>query len=286
MRPNGAAQALATRPGAAGYFARCLDFTSARTTGTSTAAIAVNVNTADIGRMKKIPIPAFGNDERLSQRPLGERPEHESQNERRRRITELLHRITEHAEHQHLPHVPHAVLQRIRARDAEDDDDRHQYRVRHAQRANEQRDGGGRQNQQHHVGDVLRSDQAPHEFGVLLEQHRPGAQAPHHQAAEHDGGRRRTRNAECEHRHHRAGGGGVVRRLGPGHAFDRAVAEFLGVLGELLLHRVRHEGRDRRPGAGQRADQKAEQACRARSRSASAASPWRQAKGGAARSGR
>src|SRR4029450_9259591 len=52
--------------------------------------------------------------------------------------------------------------------------------------------------------------------------------------------------------------GGVVGRPGPGHAFDGAVTELLGMARELLLHRVGEERRDRGTRARQHADAEAE----------------------------
>src|SRR5699024_11254543 len=66
------------------------------------------------------------------------------------------------------------------------------------------------------------------------------------------------RDAEAEQRDHRAAHPGVVRRLGTGDAFDGSVAEFLFPLRDPLLHDVGHEGCQRRPDAGQDADDEAE----------------------------
>ena len=51
---------------------------------------------------------------------------------------------------------------------------------------------------------------------------------------------------------------GVVGRFRPGHALDRALAEARRVLGQLLLDHVGRERRDRRPGARQHAEERAE----------------------------
>ncbi len=50
------------------------------------------------------------------------------------------------------------------------------------------------------VADIHRGDQAPDEILLVDEQHRPGIEAPDHQAAHHDRCGRRAGNAEREHR--------------------------------------------------------------------------------------
>ena len=70
----------------------------------------------------------------------------------------------------------------------------------------------------------------------------------------HDGCRVAAGDTEAEQRDHRAAGGGVVRGLRGGNAVDDAGAELLGVLGELVLHGVAHEGGDGGAGARQDAD--------------------------------
>src|SRR6266702_497128 len=94
----------------------------------------------------------------------------------------------------------------------------------------------------HHVAEIHRRDQAPDEALVLDEEQRPRVQAPHHQAAEQDRSRPRSRNAEREHRQKRRGAGGVRRRLRREYALDAALAERLLVLGEALGEVVAHEG--------------------------------------------
>ena len=52
----------------------------------------------------------------------------------------------------------------------------------------------------------------------------------HHQRADQHRRDRAGRDAERQHRHEGAGGGGVVRQFRSGHAGDGALAEFLRVL--------------------------------------------------------
>ena len=66
------------------------------------------------------------------------------------------------------------------------------------------------------------------------------------------------RQAEGQQRHERAGGRGVVGGLGSGDALDGALAELLGVLGELALGHVGQEGRDLGAARGEGAEGEAE----------------------------
>ena len=97
------------------------------------------------------------------------------------------------------------------------------------------------------------------------EEQRPRLQAVLLEAGEHDRSRRGGRQAERQERHQRAGGGGIVRRFGPGDAFDRALAELLRLLREPLLQRVGEERRDLGAARRHRAHREAEQR---------AAQPW------------
>ena len=63
-----------------------------------------------------------------------------------------------------------------------------------------------------------------------------------------------ARDAESQHRDKGAAGDGVVRSLGAADALDSAVAEVFLVLGELLCAVVAHEAGDGCAGAGQDAD--------------------------------
>ena len=80
---------------------------------------------------------------------------------------------------------------------------------------------------------------------------------------EQHGGRGRAGDAEREHRHQRAVRGGVVGRFGRRHAVERALAEALRMPAEALLDDIGDEGRDRRPGARQQADEEADERRRA-----------------------
>ena len=72
------------------------------------------------------------------------------------------------------------------------------------------------------------------------------------------------RKAKRQHGHQHAGRRGVIRRLRPRDALDRASrAKFFLVVGELLFERVGEEGRDfsaaRRQGANREADRRTAQ---------------------------
>ena len=115
------------------------------------------------------------------------------------------------------------------------------------------------EHQQHDVGDEQAGDQAPDQIGPLGEQQRPGIEAVLLEAREHHRGGGRGRQPERQQRHQRAGGGGVVGGLGSGDALDRAVAEFLRMLGQPPFGRIGQEGRDLGAARRQRADREAEQ---------------------------
>ena len=95
--------------------------------------------------------------------------------------------------------------------------------------------------------------------GRLGEQQRPRVEPVLLEAREHHRGGGRRRQPEREQRHQRAGGGGVVGGFRPGDALDRALAEFLRMLGQPALGRIGQERRDLGAARGQRADRKAEQ---------------------------
>ena len=101
----------------------------------------------------------------------------------------------------------------------------------------------------------------------------PGLEAPALQGGQHDRGGGVRRQPEREHRHEGAGGGRVVGGLGAGDALDGAVAELLGVLGQLALGDVGQEGRDLGAAGRHGAEGEAERRCRAATASRTASSP-------------
>ena len=86
----------------------------------------------------------------------------------------------------------------------------------------------------------------------------PGRDAVDHQRAEHQRHRPARGNPQGEHRDELALRVGVVGGLGSRHPLDRAVAETRRVLGKLLLEHVGRERGDRRPGAGEDAEERPE----------------------------
>ena len=87
---------------------------------------------------------------------------------------------------------------------------------------------------------------------------RPGRDAVDHQRADQHRGDRAGRDAERQHRHEGAGGGRVVGRFRAGDAGDRALAEFLRMLGDALLQRIGQEAGNDVRRAGNDADDEAE----------------------------
>ena len=104
---------------------------------------------------------------------------------------------------------------------------------------------------------------AQHELGLRVEQLWPRPDAVALEGAQHDRRCRGGRDAECQQGHETSRSRGVVGRLRARDALDGALAEVLGVLGQLLLHRVGEEGRDLgatgRHGAEGEADRRAAQ---------------------------
>ena len=211
--------------------------------------------------------------QRAAQLAFGDRPEDQADHHRRDRVVVAPHQEAEHAEARQHGELDHRGLGRDRAHGGEDQDAGIEPRLRDREQPHPQADQRQVEHQQHHVGDEQARDQPPDQIGLLGEQQRPGIEAVLLEAGEHHGGGGRGRQAERQQRHQRAGGGGVVGGLGPGDALDRALAELLRMLGELLLGRIGQEGRDLGAARRQRADREAEQRCRAARPSTSASSP-------------
>ena len=93
---------------------------------------------------------------------------------------------------------------------------------------------------------------------MLVHQRRAGWDAVDHQRCDQHGGNRAGRKAERQHRHECPGRGRVIGRFRSGNAGDRALAEFLRVLGEPPLDAVGQKARNNVRGAGGESDQKAE----------------------------
>ena len=91
-------------------------------------------------------------------------------------------------------------------------------------------------------------------IGVLGEQLRSRSQSLDDEAAHQDRGDGFAGDTEGQHRDQGTAGDGVVRGFGAADALDGAVAEVLFVLGELLGVIVAHEAGDGCAGAGQDAD--------------------------------
>ena len=142
------------------------------------------------------------------------------------------------------------AVNRIGADRAQHQDQRRNDAERHAQDGREDRHAGQHDDEADEIAEIHRGDQAPDEFLLFDEQHRPGLQAPDQEAAEQHRGGRRTGYAEREHRQQGRGARGVRRGLRRDHAFDLALAEIVAVLRHPLGDAVAHEGGGR--GAGRR----------------------------------
>ena len=124
------------------------------------------------------------------------------------------------------PDVENAVADAVGADDGQHQQQRNEQVMRNPQQADPDADHRDVQRQQHDIADIGRRDQAPENFRVLGDQQRPGLDALHQHRRDHQCGDRREGNAECEQRHQRGGGGGIIGGFGPGDAFDRAAADF------------------------------------------------------------
>ena len=110
------------------------------------------------------------------------------------------------------------------------------------------------QNQQHHVADVERCNQRPHQSGRAGEELRAGLNAVALECAHEHGCGVRCRDAEREQRNQGRSNGSIVGRLGASHAFNRAFAEFFGVLRELFFSSVGEKSRNLAAACGDRAE--------------------------------
>ena len=232
---------------------------------------AMSSSTSAIGRLKKIvqlPFDITSDCRRLISK-VGEitRPSTSGAGSN----PNLRKQITERAHDQHDPHIDNRIVHRIDADHAEHDDQRIEIGVGNAQHVHEQADQRQVEREQHHIADIHRRDETPEHLGMIVDQRRAGRDAVDQQRGHQHGGHRSGRQSERQHRHERAGRGGVVGGFRSGDAGDRAMAEFLRVFGELLLQRVGEEAGDDVRRARRQSDQEAENRCRARSASPIAA---------------
>ena len=128
------------------------------------------------------------------------------------------------------------------------DQHRLQHQRGHPPAGGEQEDRGGE-----HSG-----DRRVEELRRARDHQRTGHEALHGERAEQQHHRAADRKAEAERRDQLAGIGGVLRRLVGADALDRALAEPLRVLRDHLRLLVGDHRGDRRPGAGDGADQRAD----------------------------
>ena len=101
-------------------------------------------------------------------------------------------------------------------------------------------------NQSCNIAEIHGGNQAPDEIFLLLEEQRPGLQAPYQQAAEQHGGSRRSGDTQCQHRQQRRRTGCVRGRFRCDHTFDFALAEVRAIGRHALGHAITHERSRRR----------------------------------------
>ena len=189
---------------------------------------------------------ALADRQRATELRLRQRSEDQADHGRRDREAPAPHHEAEQAEDIERRQIDDRLMQAVGAERGEHQDARVQQRPRDHQHLHPQADQRQVQDQQQDVADVHAGDQAPHQRALRLEQQRARLDAVVLERRQQDRRGRRGRNPQRQQRHQHAGRRRVVGGLGSGHALDRAVAEFLRILGELLLQRVRQEGRDLR----------------------------------------
>ena len=202
---------------------------------------------------------ALADRQRAAELLLGQRPQDQADHAGRHRHVEHAHAEAQDADDPQDDQVDHVVVQRVGAHGREHEDAGIEPGPGDVQQLHPDAGHGQVEHQQQHVADVEAGDQAPDQVGVALEQQRAGLQAVLLERGQHDGGRGRGRQAERQERRQRAGHGGIVGGLGPGHGLDRTLAELLGVLGQALLDQVGEEGRDLAAAGRQGTDREAQE---------------------------
>ena len=221
--------------------------------GTSKAASAAIHNMPAIQRIPQHEPVALAGLQRAPQMRFGHWPEDQTDDHRRDRIVEAAQHIAEEAEDHQQSQLDrkrvaeHPVGRGIGADGAKRSENQNpaiQPGLWNAEQPHPQADQGEVKHQQHEVGDEKAGNQTPDKVGIVGEELRAGLQSELLERRQHDCRRGGGRQAQRQQRHQRTRGRRVVRGLGTGNAFDRALAEFLRILGELSLGRVGQEARN------------------------------------------
>ena len=231
---------------------------TAEIAASASRAALISSSASAIGRSRKMRPGAVRHDQRLAQRHLEDRRDHEPEHQRRRIEAEFLQRIADHAEDQHDPHVDDRVVHLVDADHAEHDDQRIEIGVGDPQQVHEHADQRQVEQEQHQVADIHRRDEAPEHVGMVVDQVRPRRHAVDQERRHQHRDHRPGRQPERQHRHERAGRGGVVGGFRAGDAGDRTLAEFFRMPRKLALERIGHEARDDVRRARDDADQESE----------------------------
>ena len=200
-----------------------------------------------------------GDQHRLAQGLLGERAEHQRDDERRGRKAVSTHEEAENTARQHDLHIEQALVHGESAERTQQNDDRPEKPERYAGDAREGRDAEDVDRQQHDVAEVHAGDEAPRELRVLLHQQRTWLQAPHQESTEQNRRRAAAGDTESQKGDHRARGGGVVGRLGADETGHCALTELLRRARDRLLHVVGHQRGDGRTRARRESDSEPEE---------------------------
>ena len=116
--------------------------------------------------------------------------EDEGHDERREGVLHLAEPVADDAEHDRDEDVEHAVVQRVRADDRDDHDERGDDRVGHPHDHRKERHREQAEDEREQVAQVDARDETPDEVGMLDEEHGSRLQTPHEEPG-HDHGRRR-----------------------------------------------------------------------------------------------
>src|SRR5438132_2618250 len=142
---------------------------------------------AAVEEVERTPVPG---DEGLPQLALRRVAENEGHDERREGVLHLAEPVADDAEHDRDEDVEHAVVQRVRADDRDDHDERGDDRVGHPHDHRKERHREQAEDEREQVAQVDARDETPDEVGVLDEEHGSRLQTPHEEPG-HDHSRRR-----------------------------------------------------------------------------------------------
>ena len=174
-------------------------------------------------------------------------------------IGKFLHQVADDAEDNHDHDVAGIAGGGVGADDAEQNNQWEKEIVGDLQHFDPQADQRQIEDQKHGIADRHAAEQAPENIRRIFDKQRSGRQAVDHQRAKDQRCHRAGRQAQAQQRDPAAAARRIICRLGRGHAFDSAAAEFFRMLGNLFFDRIGGERGDDDVQSGNRADQKAQE---------------------------